>query len=126
MPTRRKRLLRVRPLLLGGVLLLSIGVFSGTVSASPLPTIVGTTMPPQEMIAEYMGRLFEILHVTVFYVGLTSLMIGVVLGFLGQQRGERSMTGYSIGVGGAMLLLLYYGYDILFGLLRWTFKVGTW
>jgi len=73
-----------------------------------------------------MGNLFDIVHVTAFYVGLSSLMIGVVVSFLGSRRSDLSLLGYSIGTGGAFLLLLYYGYDILFGLLRWTFKVGTW
>ncbi|CDK38206.1 putative membrane protein [Halorubrum sp. AJ67] len=78
------------------------------------------------VLDDLMGNLFEIVHVTVFYVGLSALMIGVVLSFLGSRRGDRSLLGYAIGTGGGFLLLLYYGYDILFGLLRWTFKVGTW
>lgn len=133
MRTREKRTLEFRVLLYAGVLCVGVAVFTGTASAAPNVGLSGTGITPVPLVASYqavlddlMGNLFDIVHVTAFYAGLTALMAGVILSFLGQRRGGLSLLGYSVGTGGAFLLLLYFGYEILFGLLRWTFKVGTW
>lgn len=133
MEAQKNHIVKARLLLLGGLVLVGVCGATGSVSAlsthavaDPLLPVVGDVSSYQATLDDYMGNLFEIIHVTTFYIGLTALMIGVVLSFLGQQRSERSLMGYSVGVGGLLLLLLYFGYEVLFGLLQWTFKVGTW
>lgn len=128
-----KRTLAVRLLLFAGVACVGVGAFAGGAAATSDAILSGADLAFAARVDSYgtvlddlMGNFFEVVHVTAFYVGLSALMIGVVISFLGSRRSDRSLLGYSIGTGGAFLLLLYYGYDILFGLLRWTFKVGTW
>ena len=96
---------------------LSLVVFVGPAAAQASGPTGGTggTVTGWETI---LTNLYDVVYTTLQYAGLTVLVLGLIVWLTARRNSQRSETGMKLTMGGAAMVVAYFGLGALVSLLE--------
>ena len=94
--------------------LLALTFYTGSVAAQPTGGTGGSTAGWETILS----NLYNVLYITLQYVGLAVLVLGFIVWFTARNNSQRSETGMKLTLGGGAMVIAYFGLGALVTLLE--------
>lgn len=95
-------------------LLTIVFVTGGAVAQAPIGGTGGGTAGWEAIL----DNLYNVLYITLQYVGLTVLVLGFIVWLTARNNSQRSETGMKLTMGGGAMVVAYFGLGALISLLE--------